>query len=111
MTISVCLTANPFTQITKDNWTFKPNKEKGFQNLPDNVSMSVEDTGHLYKKYNKLRIDRISESHYGTYTLKLRNSYNIDKMEYTFNLLPKGKCYSQIFWIGFDLVDCSKDIF
>ena len=91
MTISVCLTANPFTQITKDNWTFKRNKQQIDQNLPDDVSTSVENTSHFYKKYVKLKITKIAESHYGLYTLKLRNSYNIHELEYTFNLLPEGK--------------------
>ena len=91
-TISICLSANPFTQITTSNWRFKSTDNDNTNiYLPDGVSISVQDTSHPYEKYVKLIITNVLESHYGIYTLHIANFYNTEELTYIFNLLPEGK--------------------
>ncbi|KAK2138976.1 hypothetical protein LSH36_2165g00003, partial [Paralvinella palmiformis] len=92
MTISICLTANPFTQLTGSNWRFKSSESDYMINgLPNEVLTSVKDTNHPFKKYVMLMITKILESHYGTYTLQVNNRFNDEQLTHVISLLPEGK--------------------
>ncbi|KAK2139498.1 hypothetical protein LSH36_1735g00062 [Paralvinella palmiformis] len=91
MTISICLTANPFTQLTDSNWRFKSSESDYMINgLPNGVLTSVKDTNHPFKKYVMLMITKILESHYGTYTLQVKNKFNVQQLTHVISLLPEG---------------------
>ena len=94
VTVAFCLSANPFTEITTDNWMFSSNQSGiMIHALPDGVFTSIQDTGHPYKKYIMLIFPTVNENHYGLYTLKVKNDYNTEELTHVFKLLPEGKCW------------------